>query len=118
MDIIADAAAALKPISDDGITVRQGWYDANAKKLHITLWNISDTIAASSDDMPEVEAGAVQINIWSNKDQVALKNRVKKLLRLAGFDFVEGHDELETDTRVFINALRFSKIQEIDEMEE
>ena len=119
MDIIALAAEALKPVSDDGISVRQGWYEEDLKKLHVTLWSLSDYDAAHSDDDAEVDAGIVQVNIWSGKDQVSLKNRIKKLMRKAGFRFVEGHDEAETDTRVFINAMRFLLIQEANnEMED
>ncbi len=118
MDIIEVAAQALKPLSDEGITVRQGWYEEDLKKLHITLWNLSDSVAAHSDDAAEVETGMVQVNIWSGKDQVSLKNRIKKLMRKAGFYYVEGHDEEETDSRVFINAMRFLLMQEIEEMEE
>jgi hypothetical protein len=114
VDIIEKSAEALKPISDDGIIVRQGWYEESLKQLHVTLWNLSDYIAAHSDDDEEVEAGMVQVNIWSAEDQVSLKKRIKKLMRGAGFRFVEGHDELETDTRVFINAMRFLLVQEAE----
>lgn len=114
MDIIEKAAEALKPVSDDGIIVRQGWYEENLKRPHVTLWNLSHYIAAHSDDDEEVEAGMVQVNIWSGKDQVSLKNRIKKLMRRAGFKYVEGHDELETETRIFINAMRFLYMQEAE----
>lgn len=118
MDIIEIAAKALKPISDEGIAVRQGWYEEDLKKLHITLWNLSDSVAAHSDDAAEVETGMVQVNIWSKKDQVSMKKRIKKLMRKAGFYYVEGHDEAEADTRVFINAMRFLLMQETEEMED
>ena len=114
MDIIEKSAEALKPISDEGITVRQGWYEENLKKLHVTLWNLSEYIAAHSDDDEEIEAGMVQVNIWSGEDQIALKKRIRKLMRRAGFKYVEGHDELETDTRIFINAMRFLLVQEAE----
>lgn len=114
MDIIERAAEALKPVSDDGIIVRQGWYEEDLKKLHVTLWNLSDYVAAHSDDDEEIEAGMVQVNIWSAKDQVSLKNRIKKLMRKAGFMYVEGNDEIETDTRIFINAMRFLYTQEAE----
>lgn len=120
MDIIELAAEALKPVSDDGIIVRQGWYEEDLKKLHVTLWNLSDYVAAYSDDDAEVDAGMVQVNIWSSKDQVSLKNRIKKLMRKAGFRYIEGRDEAETDKRIFINAMRFLMVQEAndDEMED
>lgn len=118
MDIIERAAIALQPVSDDGIIVRQGWFEENLKSLHVTLWNLSEYVAAHSDDDEEIEAGMVQVNIWSAKDQVSLKNRIKKLMRKSGFMFTEGNDEIEPDTRIFINAMRFLYIQEAEEQEE
>ena len=34
MDVIGLAAEALKPISDEGTIVQQGWYDESLKRLH------------------------------------------------------------------------------------
>lgn len=119
MDIIALSAEALQPLSDDGIIVQQGWYDKNIKKLHVTLWNLGDYEGAHADDATEVDVASVQVNIWSNKDQISLKNRIKKLMKKAGFYYMGGNDELEADTRIFNNAMRFLKAEEVaEEMEE
>ena len=48
MDVIGLAAAALKPISDEGTIVQQGWYDESLKRLHVTLWKLQDTENAHS----------------------------------------------------------------------
>ena len=117
MDIIALAAKALKPISERGISVQQGWYDKNVKKMHVTLWNLGDYEGGHSDDEAEVEAASVQVNIWSDRDQVELKAKIKKLMRKAGFYFMEGHDELETDTKIFNSAMRFMAAQEAKDEE-
>ena len=50
MDVIGLAAEALKPISDEGTIVQQGWYDESLKRLHVTLWKLQDTEDAHSDD--------------------------------------------------------------------
>ena len=118
MDIIDIAAEALKPLSDDGITVRQGWYDEGLHKIHVTLWNLSGRPNSFSDDDEDVEFGMIQVNIWSKKDQISLKRRIKKLMKSAGFIFVEENDEAETDTRIFVNAMRFLLIREAEETEE
>lgn len=117
MDAIALAAEALQPITESGIPVQQGWYDANVKKMHVTLWNLGDYDSEHSDDETEVEAASVQVNIWSGKDQMQLKKRIKKLMKKAGFCFVEGHDEYETDTKIFNSAMRFIAAQEAEEEE-
>ena len=39
-DIIKDASDALRPISDRGITVMQGWYDKDIHDRHVTLWDL------------------------------------------------------------------------------
>lgn len=115
MDVIKTAADALKPISDEGITVQQGWYDASLKKLHITLWKLRDYAAAHSDDDCDVEAATIQVNIWSTADQQDLVKRVKKLMKANGFEFTEGNDTGEQDTGVFMNAMRFFYQEEAEE---
>lgn len=118
MDVIAMAAEALKPISDDGIIVQQGWYDGSLKKLHVTLWKLRDYEAAHSDDGCDVEGATIQVNIWSTEDQQALVKRIKKLMKTYGFFYTEGNDQAEPDTGVFMNAMRFLMIQEVNEEEE
>ena len=117
MDIIKLASDALKPISDGGIPVQQGWYDESIGKVHVTLWSLGDYEGGHSDDAEEVEVASVQVNIWSGKDQVSMKGRIKKLMKKAGFYYMGGTDELEADTRIFINAMRFMAVQEVQEME-
>lgn len=114
VDIIALASEALKPVSDNGITVRQGWYDEEIQKLHVTLWSLGDYEGAHADDGVDVDVASVQVNIWSGRDQISLKNRIRKLMKEAGFYYIGGNDELETDTKVFINAMRFMYAQEAD----
>ena len=114
MDVIQIAADALKPVSDTGIIVQQGWYDASLKQLHVTLWSLGDREAGYSDDECEIEAASIQVNIWSDRDQQQLKKQIKKLMKAAGFLYIEGIDEMEQDTRIFINAMRFQIIQEAE----
>ena len=41
MDVIGLAAEALKPISDEGTIVQQGWYDESlTQKMHIQMMNV------------------------------------------------------------------------------
>lgn len=118
MDVIGLAAEALKPISDEGTIVQQGWYDESLKRLHVTLWKLQDTEDAHSDDECEIEAASIQVNIWSRSDQQALVKRIRKLMKENGFLFQEGNDQNETDTGIFINAMRFLILKEAEEMEE
>lgn len=118
MDIIADAAAALAEISEEGISVAQGWYNESLHETHVTLWKQRGYEAGHADDDCDVEAGEIQVNIWSTQDQQALKARVKRLMKAGGFMFTEDNDQAEPDTGVFTNAMRFLKVQENDETEE
>ena len=54
MDVVEMAAQALKPLSDEGIIVQQGWYDGSLKQLHVTLWKLRDYEAGHSDDECDV----------------------------------------------------------------
>lgn len=78
MDVIGLAAEALKPISDEGTIVQQGWYDESLKRLHVTLWKLRDTEDAHSDDECEIEAASIQVNIWSRSDQPDACEKNKK----------------------------------------
>lgn len=118
MDVIAEAAEALEELTDEGILVQQGWYDKNVNGLHITLWNLGDYPGNFSDDMEESETATVQVNIWSKKDQVKLKKRIKKLMKKAGFIFLGANDSLDTETKIYTNAARYMLHEEIEQEDE
>ena len=40
MDIVKKTLDALEVLEAEGITVQQGWYDADIKGLHVTVWNL------------------------------------------------------------------------------
>lgn len=118
MDIVEKAADALAELEEEGIIVQQGWYDENIRKLHVTIWNLGEYGGEHSDDGQEVEVAAVQICIWSNKDQVKLKKRIKRLMKAAGFCFMDANDTLEADTKIFMNAARFMAAEEAEQEDE
>jgi hypothetical protein len=45
MDIVKKTLDALEVLEAEGITVQQGWYDADIKGLHVTVWNLGTTAA-------------------------------------------------------------------------
>lgn len=112
-DIIRDAAKALKPISDKGIIVQQGWYDKNIKKEHVTLWDLGEDDENYSDDKAEGTTMGVQVTIFSERDEIALAKRIKKLMLENGFLF-EGRnaDDSEPENGIYMKAQRFSKYYE------
>lgn len=114
MDIIEQAAKALEPLAEIGIPVQQGWYNEKLKKTHITLWNLSDSDAAASDDIPETEDAYLQVNIWAAYDAIDIKKRAKQLLQQAGFLYEDGQDVQETP-EIYNKAMRFYKIAEMEE---
>jgi hypothetical protein len=44
--------------------------------------------------------------------------RIKKLMKKSGFIYTEGNDQIEPDTGIFTNAMRFLIMREAEEMEE
>lgn len=118
MDIIKSAAEALTPISDEGTRVQAGWYDEDVNDIHVTLWILNEYDGAHSDDGTEVDVAMLQVCIWSKEDQQIMKKRIKKLMKKAGFRFVESNDQLEADTGIFMNAMRFLLMEEAEEQEE
>lgn len=118
MDIVKKTLDALAVLEAEGITVQQGWYDADIKGLHVTVWNLGDYGGEHSDDDEEVEIAAVQVCIWSSTDQIRLKKRIKRLMKKAGFTFMGANDNLETDTKIFMNAARFMAAEEAEQEDE
>ena len=112
MDIVKKTLDALEVLEAEGITVQQGWYDADIKGLHVTVWNLGDYGGEHSDDDEEVEIAAVQVCIWSSTDQIRLKKRIRRLMKKAGFAF------METDTKIFMNAARFMAAEEAEQEDE
>ena len=62
-DIIKDASDALRPISDRGITVMQGWYDKDIHDRHVTLWDLGENDENFSDDDAEGVTLSVQVKM-------------------------------------------------------
>lgn len=114
LDVIKLAAAALEPISNRGIKVKQGWYDEELKQTHITLWNVSDTEEGHSDEEAIEEGCILQVNIWADYDALDLKKEVKKLMKAAGFYYLDGNDEQEK-ADLFNKAMRFYYTAEMEE---
>ena len=118
MDIVGKTLETLAVLEDEGIIVQQGWYDESIKKLHVTVWNLGDYGGEGSDDETEVEIAAVQVCIWSSTDQIRLKKRIRRLMKKAGFAFMGANDNLETDTKIFMNAARFMAAEEAEQEDE
>ena len=115
-DIIKDASEALEEISDRGITVMQGWYDANIKACHVTLWDLGETEDNHSDDEAEGVTLSLQVTIFSTEDETVLSREIKALMKIHGFDF-EGRngDDSQPEDGIYMKAQRFSKFYEVEE---
>lgn len=114
-DIIAEAAAALKPISDRGVTVMQGWYNKNIRDKHVTLWDLGEEDGNFSDDEAEGVTQSVQITIFSERDEMNLAREIKNLMKENGFSF-EGRngDDSKPEDGIYMKAQRFSKFYEYE----
>lgn len=115
-DIIKDASDTLKPISDKGIDVRQGWYDKNIHDVHVTLWDLGESDENFSDDSAEGVTLSVQVTIFSESDEVELAREIKALMKANDFSF-EGRngDDSQPQDGIYMKAQRFSKFYETEE---
>lgn len=111
MDIIEFIANVLEPISSEGITCVQGWYDSNINDTHITFCELSDRSNDVSDDLEENIEHTIQVDIWSKEDEWQLKKEVKRLMISNDFGYLEGQDFFETETGIYHKALRFNFIE-------
>ena len=115
-DIIKDASEALKPISDRGITVMQGWYDKNIHERHVTLWDLGEDDSNFSDDDAEGTMLSVQVTIFSEVDEIELAKEIKSLMKSKDFSF-EGRngDDSQPEDGIYMKAQRFTKFYESEE---
>ena len=114
LDIIEFIANALKPISDRGVIVVQGWYDENINDTHITFCELSDRSNDISDDEEENIVHTIQVDIWSKKDEWQLKKEVKKLMLQNDFGYIDGVNLFEIDNKIHHKALRFNYLEEVE----
>lgn len=115
-DIIKDASDALKPISDRGIIVMQGWYEKNINDKHVTLWDLGENDENYSDDDAEGATLSVQVTIFSKNDEVELAREIKSLMKSNDFSF-DGRngDDSKPKDGIYMKAQRFSKFYETEE---
>ena len=66
-DIIKDASDALRPISDRGITVMQGWYDKDIHDRHVTLWDLGENDENFSDEKVSTKIADISNVVISRK---------------------------------------------------
>lgn len=119
MDVIKVAAKALKTISDRNINVSQTWYSEDLKLPHIALTLIDEKPFFFSEDDEEVIEYTIQISLFSTKDEYKLLKEIKKLMKDAGFLFSERmQDDIDTEQKRFMQAMRFNIYEESEEMEE
>lgn len=112
-DIIKDAADALSEVKESGIQVVQGWYRKDIKDTHVTLWDLGETDDSHSDDAAEGVQQSVQVTIFSQKDEVALAAKIKKLMKRCGFQFeARNADDSEPQNGIYMKAQRFNKFYE------
>ena len=84
-------------------------------KTHVTMWQLGCTPDAHSDDEEEIETGSIQVTIFSERDEVELAQKIKKLLIAADFTWTAGdQDDTLNDGGIFVKPQRFS-YQEVTE---
>lgn len=117
-DVIKDAAEALKPISDRGITVMQGWYDKDIKACHVTLWDLGEEERFYSDDEPEGAIFSLQVTVFSREDEVELAREIRKLMKEREFVFdTRSGDETQPEDGIYVKAQRFLKYYDYESEE-
>ena len=84
-----------------GIHTEEGWYNQDINETHITFYFMSDEDTDFSEDTNESEEYYIQVDIWSKEDCFRLKQKVKQLLKKAGFTYVTGNDQYEKETGIY-----------------
>lgn len=108
MDVISEAAAALKEISDKGIEVSNGWYEKNIKFPYIKLWYLGGNDEEPSDDEFESETGIVQVTVFAKEDRADLIEEATSLMKQYGFKYNgRDSDSANIEENVYLHSARF-----------
>lgn len=106
----------LKSVLDTlGVPVGFHRYTGNASTW-ITFSTYNEQAEAHSEDEIEKEAHFIQVDIWSKTDTDELEARVKSVLENADFQFNNGQDLYEADTKIYHKGLRFYKATFLEEV--
>lgn len=98
----------VKALKDLGIPVSFQHYSGTVK-TYITFFNYDEENEDSSEDEQEIEGYYPQIDVWSNGDYTDLVKQVKTAMINAGYEFTNGQDLFEDNTKTYHKALRFFK---------
>ena len=116
MDIIKEAATALKQIDEQGIDVQSGWYDENKELPQVRLWYIGGSETDHSDDYEESESELIQVSHFSEIDEIETIQLITKLMKSYGFKYEERNsDTFETDKNIYVKSARFELDKEREE---
>lgn len=116
-DIVNVIFKALENIYNNGVVVKEGWYDEDINKTHITFTTLNEKVCCYSDDKIEAYEYVVQVDVWSKngKEALVLKNKVRELLQKNGFCFQDTLDQYEKDTKIYHKAMRFEYVEFLED---
>lgn len=117
VDIVKVIFKALESIYNNGIAVKEGWYDEDINKTHITFMPLNEKVCCYSDDRIEAYEYVIQVDVWSEngKEALELKNKVRELLQKADFYFQDTLDQYEKDTKIYHKAMRFKYVEFLED---
>ncbi|MFA9375755.1 MAG: hypothetical protein ACERKZ_03265 [Lachnotalea sp.] len=97
-----------------GVHVEEGWYNQEINETHITFYYMEDKDADFCDDSNENEEYYIQVDLWSMEDVYKLKKKVKKLLKKAGFNYIVGNDQFESEKGLYHKSMRFYYLLKVE----
>jgi len=113
VDILELVTSALTSLN---IKCIYGWYDESLNSTHITFLEFDNEDSDYSDDEAITEEHWIQVDIWTKDTEEAqiLKKQVKELLKSNSFNYQNGADQFEIDTKLWHIAQRFLYIEDLD----
>lgn len=90
-----------------GVPVSLRVYNGTAP-TYITYFEVVDVPTLhGDDDLLETEK-VIQVDIWSKGDFLPVLDEVKARMKAAGFQFSDGGDDYEADTKLFRYILTYN----------
>lgn len=116
MDVIKEAAVALKPISERNIEVSNGWYEKDIPFPYVKLWYLSGNDDDPSDDDFESETEMIQVTVFAHEDATDLIDEVISLMKKYGFKYKgRDSDSADTEKSIYMHSARFELNKESEE---
>ncbi len=108
----------LQALKDIGVPVFFQEADEGADYPYITFFEYNNSPTDFSDDKEDTRTHYIQVDIWTRGSYIQLAKNVEKALAEVDVSYTNGRDLYEKDVKVYHKAMRFTYLEERNDINE